>query len=394
MKIINLPEADICIISPSLLETGTNRGGGAEVTDYNVALQLSKRFRISILSPFHQKYRRSIRVNNNFSIIEVPFPAQKNYPNGSIAESYLNTILIYLYSFCSAFLTYKLARNGLKVLIVHNPQTALPSIFIAKLLGIKLIYSEGNISPWIKPYIATPKSLLLRKYDSLNFYLTKIICKYSDRIRAQSISIRAGMIKSGVDYHKIRVISTGIDSNEFRPLYTKSAVGRIRIGFIGRLTEIKGAPLLFDVVNACVREIPNARFFIFGEGPYKSQLQAMPNIEHLGMVPRNELNQWLSQVDLVLFFQTELGRAEVEAMAAGKAVVACNLGEMPQIITHLVDGFLCEPNSGSYVNAISYLSQNRDLIEELGKNAQKMVTSHFNWESVGIKWESLCKEII
>ena len=90
---------DICIISPGLLETGTIRGGGCEVTDYNVALQLSKYFDVSIVSTYKDNYKCIIPVNEHFTIEQIFFPALKNYPFKSKFEIAMNHFSTFLYSF-------------------------------------------------------------------------------------------------------------------------------------------------------------------------------------------------------------------------------------------------------------------------------------------------------
>ena len=124
-------KVDICIISPGLLETGTTRGGGCEVTDYNVALQLSKYLDISIVSTYKDKYECIRQVNEHFTIEQVFFPALKNYPFKSKFGIAMNHFSTFLYSFLVAIKVVKLRKKNLKIIIVHNPQTAIPSISIS-----------------------------------------------------------------------------------------------------------------------------------------------------------------------------------------------------------------------------------------------------------------------
>lgn len=382
---------DICFISPSLLETNTTRGGGCEVTDFNVGLQLSKNFRICIISTYFTKYKGMNIINTNMMVDEVPIPAPNKYPPSSNFEIYSQLLLTYFYSLIVALKVCKLIRKNLKILVVHNPQTGLIPALIAKVCGVKLIYAEGNTTPWTDPYICPTN----RRKSFFDEFLFIYLAKISDAIRAQSKSIKEGMINRGLNSDKIKIIAAGVDTNEFMPISNRDNKSDIiRVGFIGRLTEIKGAHLLLDLVLESANQVPNVRFYIFGEGPYKQRFIGLPNIDHIGSVPRNKLNLWLSSVDILVFFQKELGRAEIESLSAGKAIIACNEGEMPLMIKHLENGYLCNPNVQSYIDAIKFLSNNLLLIDKLGVNARKLAEKTNKWEIIGGQWLALCMELI
>ncbi len=391
-----MKQIDILIISPGLLEVGTDRGGGCEVTDYNVALQLSKYYNIAILCPYYRKYKRVRSVNKMLQIRNVLFPALKNYPPKSNIDMFINLLKCWV---CSLFNALELillyVNHKVRMVVVHNPSSALLSCIVAKILGIKVIFAEGNTTPWTNPYVHSShnrKNAIQRIWYFLNLNLCKWMCKMSDAIRAQSESIKLGMVEQGINPLKIHIIPAGIDGAEFKPLKVAKTNHNFNIGFIGRLTEEKGVSLLIRVVKKAETDLPNVRFFIFGDGPYKNQFINKSNVEHIGKVPRSQLNKWLSRVQVVLFFQKELGRAEIEAMAAAKAIIACNAGEMPQHIEHLYNGILCPPEEKEYINAIKYLINNPVLLEGLAVNARRNAIKNYEWDNIGHKWLSLCEK--
>jgi glycosyltransferase involved in cell wall biosynthesis len=391
-------QIDILIISPGLLEVGTDRGGGCEVTDYNIALQLSKYYNISILCPYYGKYKNVRTINNKLQIRNVLFPALKNYPPKSNIDMFINFIKCWI---CSLFNALKLVllsvSHKIKMIVVHNPSSALFACIAAKIFRIKVIFAEGNTTPWTNPYVDSShnrKSAIQRMWYFINLNLCKWMCKMSNAIRAQSESIKLGMVEQGINPLKIHIIPAGIDGTEFKPLKVVKTSNNFNVGFIGRLMEEKGVSLLIRVVEKAETDLPNVRFFIFGDGLYKNQLINKSNVEHIGKVPRNQLNKWLSRVQVVLFFQKELGRAEIEAMAAGKAIIACNAGEMPQQIEHLYNGILCPPEENEYINAIKYLANDSVMLEKLAINARRNAIKNYEWDNVGYKWYSLCEKYI
>ena len=389
---------DICIISPWLLEAGTKRGGGIEEIDYQVALRLSRYFNVVILSPFYKKYSKTIYINERFSIEQVYFPAVKKYPPLKYGSStlYINHFLMPIYSCLIIVKMMTLRKKKLKLVIVHNGRPGLLSTLLAKIMKIKVIYSEGNTIPWVSPYLTPKKKTLLRRYMPFSPQcIDKLIGNLSDRIRAQSNSIKNGMIKHGIDSAKIRVINAGVDTDIFKPLNkVNQQCNAIKVGYVGRLTDEKGASLLVEVVRMAMKELPNVHFIIMGEGPYKHHLSSLSNVEHVGWVPKDELNLWLSKVPIVLFFQKDLGLAVLEAMAAGKAIVSCDIGEVPQIITHLENGILCAPDARSYIDAIKRLCEDPSLLEEVSRMAREIAVKYFSWDVIVRDWFSLCTECL
>lgn len=385
---------NILIICPSLLEAATKRGGGIEEIDYQVALQISKYFNVSIIGPFYKRYFHKIYINDKFFIEEICFPAIKYYP----PKSRLNILylIIVLEPIYSCLLLKRLVSMKIrpKIIIVHNGLIGFLSTLIAKIMNVQVIYSEGNTMPWVTPYLVQQNKSLIRKLSFLYLLnLGKFIGIFSDSIRVQSNSIRQGMIMKGINPTKITTISGGVDVERFKPSNQLSLnKGIIRIGFVGRLTDEKGAPLLLEIIRLANKELPNIRFIVMGDGPYKSAFDNLPNVEHVGWILRDKLNLWLSKVQILLFFQRELGLAEIESMASGKTIIACNMGEVPQTIKHLENGVLCEPTPQSYICAIRYLYNNIHMIEKLSKNSRETAVGLFDWNKIGQEWYSLLKE--
>jgi glycosyltransferase involved in cell wall biosynthesis len=381
----------VCIISPGMLEVPTNRGGGREEQHFRVGLELSKYFHVIMISPFYRHFKKSILINDCFRICEVYSPALRDYPPVSTSQRHINILLIPLYSFIASIKVINLAKNGLRVVVVTDILTGFLPAILAKMVGIKVLFSEGNLTPWINPYLYPKKlSFSEKMMHSINLSVGVLLGKWSDSIRVQSSLIKKGMVKIGIPQDKIEVIEAGIDVDVFEPndknfLFNKP----LKIGFIGRLTDEKGTPLLLEVCKKAEKMIPEVHFIIMGGGLYEKEFKLLKNVEHVGWIPRNEIQRLLSQIRILLFFQKDLGVAELEAMASGKAIVACNIGAIPSVIKHLENGLLCKPEADNYINAIRTLIENNSLLNKLSKNARKIVIHRFDWKIINIRWLSL-----
>lgn len=75
------------------------------------------------------------------------------------------------------------------------------------------------------------------------------------------------------------------------------------------------------------------------------------------------------------------GIVPLEAMYYSKPVIAVNSGGPTETIVHDVTGFLCEPDSQSFANAMSKLIISPELCERLGKSGSKRFETKFSFEA-------------
>ena len=79
----------------------------------------------------------------------------------------------------------------------------------------------------------------------------------------------------------------------------------------------------------------------------------------------------------------------LEGMAAGKPVVASNVGGVSEVLTDGVQGFVVDPRDfDSMMSAVRRLEQDRELRSTLGRNAARKAVQ-FDWGVVGIKFLEL-----
>ena len=138
----------------------------------------------------------------------------------------------------------------------------------------------------------------------------------------------------GVD-SRIEVVHNGIDTERFRPDGPES--DRIDhdgpvVLFVGRLVEGKRPADAVDAVARLVDE-RNAKLYVAGEGPMRSELAA-DHVEFLGQLPYEEMPAVYRAADaLVLPSRAEgLPRTVLEAMASGVPVVVSDLEQVAPVV--------------------------------------------------------------
>ncbi|MGH2478508.1 MAG: glycosyltransferase family 4 protein, partial [Ktedonobacteraceae bacterium] len=147
--------------------------------------------------------------------------------------------------------------------------------------------------------------------------------------------------------------------------------GKQNILFVGRFEKRKGAKYLLRAIPAIRAQHPKTRFIFVGEGPLRAGFQRF--VEHqgwqdvlfTGYVPNEDKARYFASADIFCAPATGgegLGIVLLEAMAAGKPIVASNIGGYATVITPNVDGLLTPPrDSNKLAAAIGQLLKNEPL---------------------------------
>ena len=206
---------------------------------------------------------------------------------------------------------------------------------------------------------------------------------------------------------KIHVVWKGVDAGRFR----LPSSGKLReefhiggedsvIGFVGRLDEQKGLLTLLEAMAIVVERHRNARLILAGEGNLRPAAEKFLTDRNLNGHAyfagfREDIPEFLRGIDfLVMPSNWEgFGYAAVEAMAAGKAVIASNVSSLPEIVDDHRTGLLVPPRSpGRLADAIVTLVDNPKLRDSLGKAGARKAGNVFSLTTMAAHVESLLLE--
>ena len=80
-------------------------------------------------------------------------------------------------------------------------------------------------------------------------------------------------------------------------------------------------------------------------------------------------------------------------MAAGKPIIASNMGQVADVIDHEVNGLLTNNDPEEILNWILELKKNPDKGESLGRQARRQVVEYYNWDRVARELEGVFAEL-
>jgi glycosyltransferase involved in cell wall biosynthesis len=80
----------------------------------------------------------------------------------------------------------------------------------------------------------------------------------------------------------------------------------------------------------------------------------------------------------------------MEGMACAKAILSTNVGGLPFLVVHEVNGLLVPPaDSQALADGMKRLLLDPDLIRRLGQNSRKRVEEDLDWSAVAQKTEQI-----
>lgn len=244
---------------------------------------------------------------------------------------------------------------------------------------------------------------IVRQKNLLKLYrpfLDRIVARADAIIGATPFHFSSSAQLGAADPRKLHVVPYGID---FAPFAAPEAVAagaelhrklmrRFVIFAVGRHVYYKG----FEFLVRAMREVRNdALLVVGGSGPLTTDLQRLAveqgvheRVLFAGRIPEKELPAYYHAADVFCLPSVEpseaFGLVQVEAMACGKPVVCCELGNgVSYVNRNGVTGLVVPPRDpAALAGAINRLLEDKELRDAMGVAGRKRTVSEFNLEKM------------
>ena len=228
-------------------------------------------------------------------------------------------------------------------------------------------------------------------------FLEKRCVKCADKIVSVSKFTKKQIVDTyGINPEKVDVIYNGIELNE--QTFTEKEIEESRkqfgipqkpvILFVGRVDDHrKGLDVLLKSFKIVLEKI-DCILLVVGKGDQTearalaTSMGFLDNIFFTGFVDDITLKKCYQLCDIhVIPSRLEgFGLTVLEAMVAGKPIVATNVGAIPELIKHGINGLLVESNDSSQLaKSLNYLVQNGYVHKKKTHMETKNICNLFSW---------------
>jgi glycosyltransferase involved in cell wall biosynthesis len=214
---------------------------------------------------------------------------------------------------------------------------------------------------------------------------------------AASNAINQILVGDGIDANRVVTVYEGIELHRVQAepaanihaelwLPTHAPI----VGAVAALTQEKGHKYLIEAAALVVREVPDARFVVLGEGELRPSLERQVKDLHLDkhvLLPgfRADVLSFIKSFDVFVMSSLfeGLGTSLLDAMALSKATVASDTGGIPEVVSHGETGLLVPPrDSKALAAAIANLLKDEDKRQRMGRAGLERVKRLFTAEQM------------
>ncbi len=254
----------------------------------------------------------------------------------------------------------------------------------------------GHFGPWL---------------SRIFIWIEKLFSCFTDRI----ITLTEGEKKDYLELSlcapgKLFKIHSGVDIEKFKrnpvsAVEKKRSLGlaqnNLVVGFVGWLLPIKGPMHLLKAMENVWQHHDDSILVFIGKGELDVDLRAEAlrtgangRVHFLGW--RNDIQEIMPLFDIFVLpsLNEGMGRVLVEAMAAGKPIVASNVGGIPDLVEHDVNGLLVPPGDEKALAAgIRQLIDDPEKAKIMGQRGRELC-HQFSLESMVDKLDNLYKDLL
>ena len=291
-----------------------------------------------------------------------------------------------------------LKRDGTHIVHAHDPYANVLAAPWARIAGgVAVITSHRwwrNVHP-LKVRVAN-----------------RVSYRFAHRVLANSESVGKLVVRDeGVHPSRLVVVPNFVEASAFEPLdparrnELRSQLGLapsdITVGTIANLYPVKDQAMLLRVAARVLVSLPDIRFVLIGEGAERQALTEQARA--LGIADRVLMPGRISHVpglpgvfDVSVLTSREEGFPNfvAESMAAARAVVATEVGGVPDAVVHGETGLLVRQGDDAAAAASLLRVLNEPgFRDQLARNALRHAREHFHVDIVLRKLETLYEDL-
>lgn len=283
------------------------------------------------------------------------------------------------------------------ILHVHWPGYGwlmFPSFMLAKILGIKIVWTAPNVVP--------------HEARILDYLYYPLVYMFSDKIIVFSQWNRDSMqefFENGIE--KAEILPYGnlniLDKGKYTKYIAKRRLGlegKFVVGHIGLVREYKGLNTFYAAFKNIKRE--NVSLLIVGpwysDGVLLERMKLDRNVVTVDRyVPEDYIELYFKACDVIvtpyLWFEG-YSSLIVAAFGFGIPVISSEVGSLPDLVKEGVTGKLVDKYSIWMPDVIEWMIDNPEEVKRMGECAKKVAGTRLSWKNVKKETLKLYRELI
>jgi alpha-maltose-1-phosphate synthase len=303
-----------------------------------------------------------------------------------------------------------MANAALEATVVHSHTwyTGLAGHLAALLYGIPHVLTAHSLEP-LRPW----KAEQLGGGYRVSSWVERTAIEAADAVIAVSSGMRDDVLSTypALDPNRVHVVRNGIDTDVWFPAEPTPGesvleelgvdLERPIVAFVGRITRQKGVAHL---VAAGHHFSPDAQLVLCAGAPDTPQIaaevtEAVQNLSHARsgvfwvreMLAIGKVREILSAATVFVCpsVYEPLGIVNLEAMACATAVVASDVGGIPEVVTEGETGLLIHYDAGDpsgfetrLADAVNSLIEDPDKAKQFGRAGRQRCIDEFSWAHI------------
>jgi glycosyltransferase involved in cell wall biosynthesis len=293
------------------------------------------------------------------------------------------------------------------VVLYSVPTSGLQAINLAKKFNIPVVFRSIDV---LNQMVTSP---LLRPLTRL---LEKRVYSGADYILALTPKMSKYVIDLGADPSRVGLLLIPVDTVMFKPAPGSDELRRqwglaaedAVILFIGTLFNFSGLDILIRRFPEVLKEAPQAKLLIVGDGPQRPKLEKIvaetglqKQVIITGFQPYNTMPQYINTSTLCVntFLINDTTRdifpsKIVQYLACGKAVIATRLPGMAAVIEGEQQGVVYSDNVDDLLDNITALLKSAERRKQLEQAGLAYVTQKHGNEKIARQLEEKLEELV
>ena len=297
-------------------------------------------------------------------------------------------------------------KERIQIVHTHSSKAGILGRLAAKLARVPVIIHTIHGLPF-HPYQNKALNWLYRKLERLAGSWTTKIITVSD-------AMLEGACSAGVaPREKFITIYSGIETKKFVDLKCDVISLKARLGIpvnapvvgkIARLFPLKGHEYLMQAAPLIVKEFPDVRFLLIGDGILKEELRneakrldILDNFIFAGLIPPDDIPPLIYAMDVLVHtsLREGLARAIPQALLCAKPVVTFDIDGAREVVKDGRTGYIVLPkDTKALAEKVISLLKDRTKSSQFGEEGKRIAAPLFGVDTMVERIDALYRELI